>query len=197
MLVPTDERLSAPTSTRSRGAITPRTRAVVTVSPNNPTGAVYPEAALRAVNALCRDARHLPHPRRGVRVLHLRRRAALLARLASPAASGAHDLALLAVQGLRLRQLADRLHGHPGAPASTPSSKIQDTILICPPVVSQHAAIGALEAGRAYCDARIAEIAAVRDLVLNELEALADIATFPAPTARSTFSSTSTPSSAP
>ena len=36
-------------------AITPRTRAVVTVSPNNPTGAVYPEAALRAVNALCRD----------------------------------------------------------------------------------------------------------------------------------------------
>ena len=37
------------------GAITPRTRAVVTVSPNNPTGAVYPEADLRAVNALCRD----------------------------------------------------------------------------------------------------------------------------------------------
>ena len=36
-------------------AITPRTRAVVTVSPNNPTGAVYPEADLRAVNALCRD----------------------------------------------------------------------------------------------------------------------------------------------
>src|SRR3954452_847900 len=37
-------------------AITPRTRAVVTVSPNNPSGAVYPEATLRAVNALC--ARH-------------------------------------------------------------------------------------------------------------------------------------------
>ena len=36
-------------------AITPRTRAVVTVSPNNPTGAVYPEPALRAVNALCRE----------------------------------------------------------------------------------------------------------------------------------------------
>jgi aspartate/methionine/tyrosine aminotransferase len=35
-------------------AITPRTRAVVTVSPNNPTGAVYPEAALREVN------QHLP-----------------------------------------------------------------------------------------------------------------------------------------
>src|SRR5436190_1116919 len=35
-------------------AITPRTRAVVTVSPNNPTGAVYPEKALREVNELCR-----------------------------------------------------------------------------------------------------------------------------------------------
>ena len=35
-------------STRSRAAITPRTRAVVTVSPNNPTGAVYPEASICA-----------------------------------------------------------------------------------------------------------------------------------------------------
>jgi aspartate/methionine/tyrosine aminotransferase len=35
-------------------AITPRTRAIVTVSPNNPSGAVYPEADLRAVNELCR-----------------------------------------------------------------------------------------------------------------------------------------------
>ena len=32
-----------------RAAITLRTRAIVTVSPNNPSGAVYPEAALRAV----------------------------------------------------------------------------------------------------------------------------------------------------
>src|SRR6185436_2322487 len=38
-----------------RAAITPRTRAVVTISPNNPTGAVFPEPVLRDVNALCRD----------------------------------------------------------------------------------------------------------------------------------------------
>ena len=43
------------TSTALAAAMTPRTRAIVTVSPNNPTGAVYPEAALRAVNALCRE----------------------------------------------------------------------------------------------------------------------------------------------
>src|SRR5207253_2050801 len=35
------------------GAITSKTRAVVTISPNNPTGAVYPEYVLRAVNHLC------------------------------------------------------------------------------------------------------------------------------------------------
>ena len=38
-------------------AITKRTRAVVTVSPNNPTGIVYSEADLTAVNAACRAHR--------------------------------------------------------------------------------------------------------------------------------------------
>ena len=38
-----------------RDAVTPRTRAIVTISPNNPTGAVYPERDLRAVNALCQE----------------------------------------------------------------------------------------------------------------------------------------------
>ena len=36
-------------------AITPRTRAVVTVSPNNPSGAVYPEADLRAALTIARQ----------------------------------------------------------------------------------------------------------------------------------------------
>jgi len=36
-----------------KAAITQKTRAIVTVSPNNPSGAVYPENDLRAVNALC------------------------------------------------------------------------------------------------------------------------------------------------
>jgi aspartate/methionine/tyrosine aminotransferase len=36
-------------------AIGPRTRAVVLVSPNNPTGAVYPETVLKAIFEICRD----------------------------------------------------------------------------------------------------------------------------------------------
>ena len=52
--VPTDDRYQLELDAL-RAAITPRTRAIVTVSPNNPTGAVYPESDLRAVNALCSE----------------------------------------------------------------------------------------------------------------------------------------------
>jgi len=52
--VPTDEhyqlRLDA-----IEAAMTPRTRAVVTISPNNPTGVVYPESVLREINAVCNE----------------------------------------------------------------------------------------------------------------------------------------------
>ncbi|MBW3625310.1 MAG: aminotransferase class I/II-fold pyridoxal phosphate-dependent enzyme, partial [Armatimonadetes bacterium] len=54
VLVPTDEQYQLRPDALE-AAITPRTKALVTVSPNNPTGAVYPEATLRAVNALCRE----------------------------------------------------------------------------------------------------------------------------------------------
>ena len=53
--VPTD-RDYLPDLEAMAAAITPKTRAIVTVSPNNPTGAVYPEPLLRAVNGLCRGA---------------------------------------------------------------------------------------------------------------------------------------------
>ena len=51
VLVDTDKNYQ-PVLGSIRNAITPRTRAIVTVSPNNPTGAVYNEPALRAINML-------------------------------------------------------------------------------------------------------------------------------------------------
>ena len=54
ILVATDERYQLHPEAIAQ-AITNRTRAIVTISPNNPTGVVYPEAALRQVNDLCRD----------------------------------------------------------------------------------------------------------------------------------------------
>ena len=51
VIAPTDARYQLQVDAIA-SAITPHTRAVVTISPNNPSGAVYPEADLRAVLAL-------------------------------------------------------------------------------------------------------------------------------------------------
>ena len=54
VLVPTDaDYLLQPDTIRR--AITGKTRAIVTVSPNNPSGMVYPEDSLREINSLCRE----------------------------------------------------------------------------------------------------------------------------------------------
>ena len=45
-----------PTIEAIRAALTPEVRAFAVVSPNNPTGCVYPPALLDAILALCRDA---------------------------------------------------------------------------------------------------------------------------------------------
>ena len=138
-----------------RAAITDRTRAIVTVSPNNPSGAVYPEAALREVNALCRE-RGLYHiatrststsPTDGARTCRPDRFAG---------AERPHDLAVLAVEGVRLRRLAHRLHGVSGASRRRRWRRCQDTILVCPPVDRRRwRAVAALEVGRAYCEPHV------------------------------------------
>jgi aspartate/methionine/tyrosine aminotransferase len=55
-------------------------------------------------------------------------------------------------------------------------AKSQDTILVCPPVASQIAALAALEVGRAYCEPHVREFAGIRDIVLSRLSALAPLA---------------------
>ena len=48
-------------------------------------------------------------------------------------------------------------------------NKIQDTILICPPAVSQHAALAALEVGRAFAGAHIERLDATRRAIFKAL----------------------------
>src|SRR5204862_3283342 len=57
---------------------------------------------------------------------------------------------------------------------TTSIKKIQDTILICAPVISQFAAVGALAAGNNWCDEQIASIAAIRPLAINAFRQLGD-----------------------
>jgi aspartate/methionine/tyrosine aminotransferase len=158
-------------------AITPRTRAVVTISPNNPTGAVYPEAALCEVNRLCAA--------RGIYHIHDEAYENFLyneAKHFSPASierSDAHTISLFSLS--KAYGFASWRIGYMVIPRALLESvkKIQDTILICAPVISQYAAIGALEIGSGYCAEKLRGIEEVRKIVLDQLQAIKDICTVP------------------
>jgi aspartate/methionine/tyrosine aminotransferase len=154
-------------------AITPRTRAVVTVSPNNPTGAVYSEAALIAVNGLCRD-RGLFHVHDEAYEYFTYEGATHF----SPGGlegAGGHTLSLFSLS--KAYGFASWRIGYMVVPAALFDAvhKIQDTNLICPPLVAQHAALGALSAGRAWCRPRVEALAAVRRAALAELRTLGEL----------------------
>ena len=57
--------------------------------------------------------------------------------------------------------------------------KVQDTILICAPVISQEAAIGALRVGAAYCREKLRDIAVVRNVILDKLDAIRNFCSVP------------------
>ena len=150
-------------------AITPRTRAIVTISPNNPSGVVIPPAVLAEINALC--AQHglfhisdeayavfvhgeVPHWSPG-----------------SAAGAGAHTITL---------QSLSKSHGMAGwrlGYAAVPSAlfaalaKVQDTILICPPRLVQQAAIAALGCGSPWLAEQLTALRQRRNQLLAALQA--------------------------
>jgi len=158
-------------------AITSRTRAVVTNSPNNPTGAVYDASILRNLNALCRD--------RGI--YHINDEAYEYftyegAGHFSPGSiegSSNHTLSLFSLS--KAYGFASWRIGYMVLPERLflPVQKVQDTILICPSLISQAAATGALQAGSAYCAPYVREMAEVRQLVLGELARIGNVCTLP------------------
>ncbi|MBD1923518.1 pyridoxal phosphate-dependent aminotransferase [Microcoleus sp. FACHB-831] len=160
-----------------REAITDKTRAVVTISPNNPSGVVYPEEALREVNEICRS--------KGI--YHINDEAYEYftynnVKHFSPgaiASSSGHTISLYTLS--KAYGFASWRIGYMVIPEHLRVSvnKIQDTILICPPVISQYAALGALQAGVGYCREKMSAIASVRETVLNELNRIPDLCTIP------------------
>ncbi|HEV8292610.1 MAG TPA: pyridoxal phosphate-dependent aminotransferase [Tepidisphaeraceae bacterium] len=155
--------------------ITRRTRAVVTISPNNPTGAVYSEPILRQINDLCRDS--------GIYHIHDEAYEHFVwdgARHYSPASDeGAwpHTISLFSFS--KSYGFASWRIGYMVIPDHLFEAirKIQDTILICPPVISQFAAVGAMKEGASYCRAKVKELGEVRTLVAEELREIARFCT--------------------
>ena len=160
-----------------RAAVSPRTRAIVTVSPNNPTGAVYSEAALRSVNALCQE-RGLFHISDEVYEYFTYAGT----RHVSPGSfDGAHAHTISLFSLSKAYGFAGWRIGYMAYPESLSDAvaKVQDTILVCPPVISQIAAVAAMEVGPAYCRRHLQPLAEIHDIVTGELRALEPLCTVP------------------
>jgi aspartate/methionine/tyrosine aminotransferase len=159
-----------PDLTALESAISGRTRAVVTVSPNNPTGAVYRRDSLLAINQLC-AAHGIYHICDEAYEYFVYGENEHVSAGSFPGAAG-HTIVLYSLSksygfaGWRIGYGVFPAHLEPAL------MKIQDTNLICPPVVSQLAALGVLEAGAEYCRGHVQELAAVRALVLAEIAPL-------------------------
>ena len=176
VVAPTDENYRLDPAAIRR-AMSDRTRAVVTVSPNNPTGAVYGEQALREVNEICRQ--------RGV--YHICDEAYEYfifdgARHFSPGSlegSTAHTISMYSMS--KSYGMASWRIGFMVIPEVLFESvrKAQDTILICPPVICQEAAVGALRAGAGYCRQHLPAFEEIRARVKEQLHPLERFCTVP------------------
>ncbi len=159
-------------------AITPRTRAVVTISPNNPTGVVYSEASLTEVNEICyqHGIYHICDEAYENFTFDRHRH---FSPASLPAAHN-HTISLYSLS--KAYGFASWRIGYMVIPEHLFMAilKVQDTNLICPPLISQHAAIGALKSGSTYCRAQLGDIAEVREIVLEELKTLDERCTIPA-----------------
>ena len=172
VLVPTDDNYQLRVD-RIAAAITPRTKAVVTVSPNNPTGAVYPEKALREVNELCRA--------RGIYHVHdeayeyFTYGDVVAFSPGSIEGSAPHTISLYSYS--KAYGFAGWRIGYMVIPAHLEEAvrKIQDTNLISPTMIAQAAALGALKAGVSYCQGKLRGMAEVREVARK---AFAEIASF-------------------
>lgn len=179
VIVPTDANYQIDLEAIST-AITPRTRAVVTISPNNPTGAVYPPDDLAAVNALC-ASRGITHISDEAYEYFLYEDARHLSAASIPGA-GEHTISLFSLS--KAYGMAGWRLGYMVIPNKLLEAiqKIQDTNLICPPAIGQTAARAALKAGSTWCRQQFAPFAQVRSQALQELAGLGERCRVPQPT---------------
>ncbi len=160
-----------------KSAITENTKAIVTISPNNPSGAVYNKQELIQINELCaekniyhvsdeayEDFFYPPHQHYSS---------------ASHQSAQQHTISLFSFS--KGYGFAGWRIGYMVIPEHLISSvkKIQDTILISPPIISQHAAVGALSTHADYLFEKRKLMTNKREIVLNKLKNLPCLKTEP------------------
>jgi aspartate/methionine/tyrosine aminotransferase len=165
--VPVDAGL-IPDPARLAAAITPRTRAIVTVSPNNPSGVVVPQRVLAAISQLCAQ--------RGLFHIHDEAYEQFVHGLTphwspgSQAGAAGHTISLFSLS--KAYGMAGWRVGYAVVPAQLMAglAQVQDTVLIAPPQITQAAAVAALRAGPAWCSAPIAELAALQQQLIAAVD---------------------------
>lgn len=160
-----------------KSALTKRTRAIITVSPNNPTGAVYDEASLTAVNQLCAEQGIYHFSDEAYESFTFDK-----AQHFSPASlpgAAPHTLSFYSLS--KNYGMASWRIGYVVFPAGLTEAmcKVQDTNLICAPVVSQLLAIEALKHGKPWLEPKMQALAAVRQNVHGMLSTRPELIQFP------------------
>jgi len=166
VLVPTLDNFH-PDLDKIKTSITNKTRAIVTVSPNNPTAAVYSQDELTQINQLC--AQH--------NIYHISDEAYedfiyednIHFSPATLTNSESHTISLYSLS--KAYGFAGWRVGYMVIPKNifTSLRKVQDTVLISPTIVSQYAAIGAHQAPYSYIEEKLKEIKQSRTICLNAL----------------------------
>jgi aspartate/methionine/tyrosine aminotransferase len=158
---------AVPDPDRLRAAITPRTRAIVTISPNNPSGVVIPAVVLEEINALCaeRGLLHIsdeayewfvhgpvPHVSPGHRT-----------------GAAAHTASLYSLS--KAYGMAGWRVGYAVVPeALQPAlAKVLDTVQICPAALTQRAAAAALATEPSWGRERVATLRPRRAQLLERV----------------------------
>ena len=169
VLVTLDESLTPDLSAIER-AVTSRTRAIVTISPNNPTGIVYPKETLKQINDFC--GAHGIYHMSDEAYEYFTFEGAEHYSPGSALGAYAHTISLFSMSkaygmaGWRLGYMAVPPH------ILADIRKIQDTNQICPAMLSQVAALAALEVGSHYCKQYVSAMADVRTMVLQRLRSI-------------------------
>ena len=141
VLVPTENNFHLDID-KIEAAISKKTKAIVTISPNNPSGAVYRKQELQTINELCQKHNIYHISDEAYEDFYYDDHEHFSS--ASIKDAHAHTISLFSFSkgygfaGWRIGYMVIPTHLLPAV------KKIQDTILISPPVISQHAAIGAL-----------------------------------------------------
>jgi len=157
-------------------AITPKTRAIVTVSPNNPTGVVYHPEDLASINQLCK--RYGIYHFSDEAYEYFTYDGAQHYSAASEVGANEHTLSFYSfsknygMASWRVGYVVYPEHLHEAM------NKVQDTNLICAPVISQLLAIEVLKRPRSAIDEQVNRLAAVRSKVYEILSDLRPLANF-------------------